>query len=198
MPTGYTAAIADGITFQQFALQCARAFGALVMMRDEPAGAEIPEEFKPSDFYERMAADARRRLAELRAMSPEQAESEALKVYLDERERRAKSVRDNDGLRAKYESMLANVDSSVPPTDEHAGLKHFMREQIKSSIEFDCSPCRHGELVQQSGAAWLSDAIARAEQDIARYEQEHAAEVERTNKRNAWVRALRESLSQAS
>jgi hypothetical protein len=30
MPTGYTSAIADGIEFKDFALRCARAFGALV------------------------------------------------------------------------------------------------------------------------------------------------------------------------
>lgn len=35
MPTGYTADIKDGITFRDFALRCARAFGATIMQRDE-------------------------------------------------------------------------------------------------------------------------------------------------------------------
>jgi hypothetical protein len=47
MPTGYTAPIADGMTFEQFALGCARAFGALVTMRDEPSDAPIPERLEP-------------------------------------------------------------------------------------------------------------------------------------------------------
>jgi hypothetical protein len=38
MPTGYTAGVADGtITeFREYALLCARAFGACIMLRDEP------------------------------------------------------------------------------------------------------------------------------------------------------------------
>lgn len=59
MPTGYTAAIADGIDFKTYALSCARAFGALVEMRDEPANAPIPEEFKPSSYYVTSLASAR-------------------------------------------------------------------------------------------------------------------------------------------
>ena len=45
MPTGYTAGILEGETFEQYALQCAKAFGALVMMRDEPSDAPIPDQF---------------------------------------------------------------------------------------------------------------------------------------------------------
>lgn len=41
MPTGYTDAIKDGISFNQFILSCARAFGALITMRDEPSS--VPE-----------------------------------------------------------------------------------------------------------------------------------------------------------
>ncbi len=63
MPTGYTADIAKGITFQQYAWSCARAFGALVMMRDEPSDAPIPEAFTPSDYHVKALAEARAKLA---------------------------------------------------------------------------------------------------------------------------------------
>ena len=38
MPTGYTLDLYNGkdITFEEFVLKCARAFGALIDMRDEP------------------------------------------------------------------------------------------------------------------------------------------------------------------
>lgn len=45
MPTGYTAAIKYGITFKEFALDCARNFGACISMRDEPRETPIPDEF---------------------------------------------------------------------------------------------------------------------------------------------------------
>ena len=47
MPTGYTAPIKDGISFNDFMWGCARAFGALIMMRDDPPGTPIPERFEP-------------------------------------------------------------------------------------------------------------------------------------------------------
>jgi len=40
MPTGYTNCIKDGVTFEQFVWKCARAMGALVMMRDEPSNVD--------------------------------------------------------------------------------------------------------------------------------------------------------------
>lgn len=40
MPTGYTADIKDGIDFKTYAMNCARAFGACVMLRDEPGGGD--------------------------------------------------------------------------------------------------------------------------------------------------------------
>jgi hypothetical protein len=69
MPTGYTAAIKDGISFQQFAMACARAFGALVMMRDEPSSAPIPD-FQPSNFHVEHLELARAELARLQALTP--------------------------------------------------------------------------------------------------------------------------------
>lgn len=64
MPTGYTADVADGkITdFVEYALQCARAFGACIMLRDEPISSEIPE-FQPSDYNANALAEAEKTLS---------------------------------------------------------------------------------------------------------------------------------------
>ena len=53
MPTGYTAMLTEEkeITFEDFALKCARAFGALIEMRDESLDAKIPEEFKVTEYH---------------------------------------------------------------------------------------------------------------------------------------------------
>ncbi len=52
MPTGYTAAVQNGTVtrFADFAMNCARAFGALVELRDE-MDAPIPDTFKPSTHH---------------------------------------------------------------------------------------------------------------------------------------------------
>lgn len=53
MPTGYTNRIQNGeITeFKDFALACARAFGALISMRDDALDAPMPAEILPDTKY---------------------------------------------------------------------------------------------------------------------------------------------------
>jgi len=53
MPTGYTYPVQDGkITeLRDFALLCTRGFGALIMMRDEPMDAPIPETLGANTQY---------------------------------------------------------------------------------------------------------------------------------------------------
>jgi len=60
MPTGYTYPVVEGkITeFSDFALSCARAFGALITMRDDPHDTPIPETFEPSDYNAKKLAEA--------------------------------------------------------------------------------------------------------------------------------------------
>jgi len=70
MPTGYTAKLMEsGQTFQDFVMQCARAFGACVMMRDDPMDAPIPERFEPSDYNVKRLAEAKAELVKLQAMT---------------------------------------------------------------------------------------------------------------------------------
>lgn len=193
MPTGYTAAIADGITFREFVLRCARAFGASVTMRDEPTDAPIPERFEPSEWYAQRAQAASRRLDELAALRPEDAEARAESDYRERAAEREQRVAQTAALRAKYEAMLAEVNAWEPPTPDHVELKRFMGEQIAESLRFDCwaewvAPRR------LTGDEWLALETERARHDLENSEKHHAEEVERTEKRNAWLKALRESL----
>lgn len=67
MPTGYTAPIYEGkqITFPEFAMQCARAFGALIDMRDDPMDSPIPDAFVPDTYHARELVKAREQLADM-------------------------------------------------------------------------------------------------------------------------------------
>lgn len=200
MPTGYTAAVGDGTTsaFSDFALTCARAFGALIMMRDEPAGAAIPDEFQPSDYSAKELDAAKGRWAELQSVTPEASEAAALAAYNAECESRADSVLKRTQMRERYEAMLEAAKAWPAPTADHDGMKEFMVQQLEESIRFDCGDFALPAPVQQTGAAWLADQTAAAERGIAYHTKAHAEEVERTAKRNAWVKALRESLAPVS
>jgi len=196
MATGYTHPVVDGsITdFSQFAMQCARAFGALISMRDAPMDAEIPDEFEPSDYSARRLAAARERLAALESMTLAEAEQKAnesyaalLKAHLDYR---AQMRLENDRL----DAMLKHVRSWHPPTSEHRGLKEFMIEQLTTSKH----DMKWGseEPVRQSAKDWLAAEVAAAKRDVAYHVKNDKEERERAAGRTEWVRELRASLKQ--
>lgn len=201
MPTGYTAAIRDGITFDQFAMSCARAFGALVMMRDEPNDAAIPDVIKPSTYHRDAAIRAEARLAELRAMTEAEATASALRARDEQIASAERGMADMAADREKYEAMRRQVQAWAPPSGAHIGLKTFMLEQIDSSIKFDCT----GEWYQKQlaearaavvdGAAWRAEQITVTERSLESHRVDYAKDVAIAADRTNWVRQLRESLA---
>jgi hypothetical protein len=196
MPTGYTAEIYDGkeVTFKDFVMECARAFGALITMRDDPSHTAIPEEFLPSMWNADELEKARARLAQVRSWDEEQSESESQKDYSEAMQHWHKRIIEMAELCLRYEAMLAKVQAWEPPTANHQGLKDFMIQQLESSIDFDC--CYKLDMPHKlPGGDYKAQQIKAAERDIQYHTAEQKKEVERTQERNAWVRALRESLS---
>ncbi len=199
MPTGYTAKIAEGQTFEDFVFAAARAMGALIMMRDDPLDAPIPDEFKPSNHHIEGLQHAKDRLAALDAMSPKEAKAAADAAFEKQTKEAAERLVKVREERAAYEAMLAQVRDWEPPTPDHVGVKDFMAEQIESSIKFDCDStesyyAKDGAAERLSGVAWRMKEREKAEWSIAYHTKEHDGEVERAKGRTAWVKALRESL----
>lgn len=199
MPTGYTADIRDGISFKTYAMNCARAFGACIELRDEPSGGDaIPERFEPSSYHATGAAKDRADLAALAQMTPADQERAAAKDFDDAETSRVMYLREKATQRAAYEAMLAHVNAWTAPTEDHANFKTFMREQIEQSIEFDCDGTYFERpTVRKDGAQWAADRLAFLTKSLARHEHEHAEEVKRAESRTAWIAALRASLQSA-
>jgi hypothetical protein len=197
MPTGYTAAVADGITFEQFVWRCARAMGALVMMREEPTDAPIPERFEASDYNAKKLVEAKAEWARLNAMSVADAETCAATTHAEAVASYAKRTQERLELRNKYQAMLASVVQWDAPTPDHAGFKIFMVDQLKQSIDFDCCNRYDDAPVALSGLDWRADEIAKAARHIEYHAKANAEEIERTEGRNEWLRALRESFAKA-
>jgi DNA repair exonuclease SbcCD ATPase subunit len=200
MPTGYTAAIADGISFEKFVWSCARAMNALIMMRDEPSDAPIPERFEPASFYAEKIEQARAEVSSLKSLTREQAYAESVAAFQRDLKAHDDAIAKATELRNKYNAMLAKVVQWEPPTPEHNGFKAFMLEQLHSSIKFDCDTGYYEKHPPECKTTdgWHILAIAEAERQLAYYEKAQAEEIERTESRNAWLKALRESVPQPS
>lgn len=196
MPSAYTESIKDRIAFNEFAMLCARAMGACIMMRDEPLSTPIPERFEPSDYHLNKSAALREVIARVEAMSTEEAEAAASENYRLESEANANAAQRADDVLAKYELMLQQVKAWTPPTEDHQGLREFMIEQIESSMRFDCDRTyydRH-QPVKQTGEQWKQQVLDKAMMDLRYHLAEHEKEIERTEARNKWIAELRQSL----
>lgn len=194
MPTGYTYPVIEGkITeFSDFALSCARAFGALITMRDDPHDAPIPETFEPSDYSAKKLEEAKSRLAELNQMTVAAAEAAASAAFeAAMKSHQEYEDRETAGER-RLETMLAKVKAWTPPTANHVEMKNFMVEQLTISKR---GSYRSPVPTKMSGKDWLVAEIEKAHRDIGYHAAEHAKEVERAAGRTEWVRQLRGSLS---
>ena len=196
MPTGYTADIKDGIDFKTYAMNCARAFGACVMLRDEPGGGDrIPDAFEPDDYSLKAARKALEELVAMDAMTPADLDRAAACAWDDAETNRLMGIEEKRKQRAAYEAMLAKVNAWTPPTPGHAGLHEFMRTQIEQSIDFDCRGDYYNTpAVRLTGDAWAAERREKLARDVQYHEGKHADEVVRAAQRTEWVRALRAAL----
>lgn len=192
MPTGYTSDIYEGkkVSFKQFAMNCARAFGACVTMREDDMNAEIPEKFEPSDYHKKALEKAQKDLVKAEKMTLDEAEKLAAKEHAEEIASCEASAERRNATNARYDSMIEKVRAWVPPTSEHHEFKKFMLNQLEISRE-NWTP---DSPKKKSGAAFKLDKIKRAKYDIEYHTKEYAEEVERAASRSTWVRNLRESL----
>lgn len=192
MPTGYTAPIMDGITFEQFILSCARAFGALITMRDEPNDAPIPDEFQATDYHVKGLEKANADLAEFQVFTTKDYEAKAKEEFdqaiIHYNERKVKMETQCN----QYQSMLSKVKSWIPPSSEHEGLKNFMIEQIESSIKFDCYEPDVPTL--PTPEEWANAKLQSIAWNIDYHTKENSKEIERVASRNKWIKQLKESI----
>lgn len=187
--------MSEGQSFQDFILGCARAFGACIMMRDDPHDTPIPERFEPSDYHKKRIAEATAELSRLRGLN------EADRVIYGET-RKATDIQQSQKWLEKerqenerLSDMEQKVNAWTPPTSEHTGLKDFMLDQIKISknklgyIEASMEKSR-----AKPPMDYYTEAVAQAQRDIEYNITEHAEEVERANSRTDWVQQLRKSI----
>ena len=193
MPTGYTAKLCEqDVSFREFALTCARNFGALVEMRDESLSAEVPAEFQVSPYHIVRLEEAKAKLRRVENMTLGEADARAAEEYdvaLTEHRRAedAKAV-----TRKRLLDMRQSVRDWSPPSSEHDGLKDFMLEQIEITMAYDTEPRVPPR--QLSGREWLQGKIKSLYGNISYHTKAYVEDMERTDERNRWLRLLRESL----
>lgn len=199
MPTGYTADLYEGNdqSMETFVLRCARVMGACILQRDNPFD-DLPALSAPSDYHLNQIRDAERELSRLNALTVDDAAAEAReerRLAIEERISLDKKALE---LRERYLAMLHQVYGWQPPTPDHAGLKDFMIEQLKTSMDHDCWTGYPDIPPVTSGEAWLQQKKEDLIKDVAYHTKENQNEVDRTRSRNRWITELYKSLGMES
>ena len=194
MSTGYTAIFEKGdISFPEFAMRCARAFGALMSLREESLDAPIPERIELSTYYTEAMESAEEKLIEISNLTDFEANILAEEAYRLLCDSYWKSVEKLNKLKEKYENMLIQVENWIPPTPKHNGLKEFMIQQLRDSIRWDCLYNLDAP-VKLSGTDYKRQEMRKIQKNIDYYKEEYRRELERTLENNNWLSALRDSM----
>lgn len=194
MPTGYTAAVQDGSisTLRDYALLCARVFGAFLHMRDEPFDAPLTLP-PPADtaYYDQQIAEAERilalPLADLQTMASVQ-NAEALRRHNERESDRAMHE-------MRYRALLAQARAWVKPSEDFAEFKAFLVKQLEDSIVWDCYP--GASISPPLGDITPESILESARADLKYSTQQRNAEITRADDRRRWALALMESLDDA-
>jgi hypothetical protein len=195
MPTGYTYKIKDGISFKDYALMCARAFGACISMRDESMDVEIPNEFKENDFYYKKIGELHQKYEEFGQYTDLELQSIIDAEYEKKILENKKHIEENKKLKLKYDRMLWKIERWAPPTQKHMDLKKFMKDQIELSY-FDCdnSYYENVKIIKLNPNQYRYKEMEKIQNDVDYYMKEWIKETERVQDRNKWIKDLRESL----
>lgn len=197
MPTGYTSSIKDDISFEDFVLRCARAFGPCVHQRDSNA-SERPKLRTPNEYHKDQLDETKALLETLNKMGG----SNRIEYGKSEIQKDIDNFRKNMNevilLKTKYENMLNSINNWTPPTPEHIELKKFMIDQITQSIKFDCNVSNYIEtldkLSKENPLDRYNTNLNRAISDINFFENDCNEELSKVSEANKWILDLYSSL----
>lgn len=198
MPTGYTADIGDKeVSFEDFLLGCARAFGACLHQRDDNAKIK-PTLREMSNYHEEQLLQAEAELGAFLTMNREQKEAAGEELKSEATDQTQARLNEKIALKGKYEAMLAKAQAWNPPTPDHMNLKQFMIDQLNESINFDCNLKYNIEELSRLSAMtamdFYNDQVGRLQQAVGYHTDEHQKEIQRVEEANKWIISLYDSM----
>lgn len=194
MPSGYTADLYDlkEVSFQDFVIGCASAF--IPEARDMGMLKKLPDAPSKDSVYNyyRYSIEAIDRLEEFLSLSYE----EIAQMNESDYAKNLSSWKEYSDTKQKilsaYNNMLNQVIAWEPPTERHEGLKNFMIEQLKASIDFDGTISEMPKPITTE--QYRANKIKRLRDDVEYYTNEHKKAVERFENNLSWLSELKKSI----
>lgn len=203
MPTGYTAYIEDGniTTGKEFLKLCTRAFGVTIDLKDEPLSVSTKTHYEPDTYYKERYEKALKELSKANNLTFDEAKSH-MKAAYKRRISDYKSFAEKEvAMNQKYAKVRKEVEEWIPPTEGHQGLKKFALEQIDMCVTkqeyIDEYLEKSKEVFDDSDEAvekYISDNIQYCKESLDKAYKNWKEELERTEKKNIWIRKFLESI----
>lgn len=200
MPSYYTVDIYEGknVSFQDFALKCARQFGAFVHMNEEDPDSPLTRP-TVSDYYKNSLRETENEFALFLKASREQRE----KMFEIEMEKELKhykeKIEEEKELKEKYQNLLEQAKAYKPPTKEFNNYKDYMLNQLNQAIKFDCSNeqwylAQIASVEAETFDIWEQEKMDLYNSKITYYKESYKKEMNSVSKKNQWIDLLYESL----
>lgn len=200
MPSYYTVDIYEGknVSFQDFALKCARQFGAFVHMNEEDPDSPLTRP-TVSDYYKNSLRETENEFALFLKASREQRE----KMFEIEMEKELKhykeKIEEEKELEEKYQNLLEQAKAYKPPTKEFNNYKDYMLNQLNQAIKFDCSNeqwylAQIASVEAETFDIWEQEKMDLYNSKITYYKESYKKEMNSVSKKNQWIDLLYESL----
>jgi len=181
--------------------------GPLVTFRDEPLSDELPDEVSNDfsiNYYRKKAHSTEMQISRLRKAKPNQLRSKMFRelkrtaTYSVTARQRALQLKD------RYANMLQQVVNWRPPTKDHIEFKKFMVQQLVGSAKYDCETeyydKRDAKILQILGTMtpeqWRDEKLIDLQRSLEYYRKEMKKNKEHRERSNAWIQALKASLSE--
>lgn len=201
--TGYTESIDDrSITNgKDFLKLCIREFGVCIGQRDDSLKSPLVTEFKPDDYCNNERVIAIEKYEKLKNTSIEDYYNNKLKDIERSKRLNANSYENKKLERQLYLKIKSEVESWIPPTKEHEGIKRFALDQINKGIPMEKEILGY-KLKAEADINYTMDKachdyeieLSDLKDDIEYYEKKCREKAERCNSRNKFMKQFLDSL----
>lgn len=202
--TSYTSGILDGriTTFEQFAKQCVRAFGASVHMKGESIVVEYKKN-EPTDYYRKYVELYKKNLAEIETMPDDELIKDEQRQLKESIERYKIAINEKIKNKKLLTGFLIQAENYIPPTEEHNRFKEFLIQQLKDTIACDGDDSYYIKAVGKAEnvlANLKPDELRKkrlesAKHNLEFYQNKYDMDIKGCNEGDEWVKKIFDSFN---
>jgi hypothetical protein len=188
-------------TGKDFLRLCTKAFGITMDLNNENSSVTIPTHFEPDNIYKEEYEKALDRFIKNQNISFEEVVLQMKKNHIDMVTNYRKIAEMIIERNKKYQKIRDEVESWIPPTDKHTGIKKFALQQIDMCIDepktitgYIEASKKELDTSDEAVHEYMKKKLDLLKRDVDNAYERYQAELERTKEKNEWMDLFVQSL----